>query len=479
MTRRFRPRSLTAVVAAMVATCTLVLADNQTPSAKQVQSTGAPSANQLLPVITGIVPVGTDRTPVIQAGRAFTIFGRNFPADPAAVSIVISSAPYRRPGRKAAPSQEVATLRPSAASAARLDVLAPVSLPAGTGRYLVHVVTKAGARSNEFAVQYDAERQLSVAKYPVTKAGARSTSVAVQPGEAPQLTIAGYLRDTKNNGFPGIRITATDPAKPTPYEAWTDSSGHYALRVPAPFTGQVLVQRPNNCFDCTLITHNLANQTSDLSDVNFVCSNTTIIVGRTQTQYNEIISGVRLDGLPGGPVTNNYGDYQVTVPCGWSGTVTPVKAGWAFSPPSFSYSSLTQRPPRQDYIGTALFYRISGTVRTSAGVPIAGVKMGGLYPRSANESNVTDASGSYGVAVYYGWSGTATPVKAGYSFSPASRSYTSVVASQQGQDYVGTPTTTVPLAQTAAGPAARAGGDSTAIVAKKALEPTRQKLDRD
>lgn len=473
MTQTYRSRGLMIAVAAMVATSALVMAETQTSSAKQVQSTGAPSANRLLPVITDIKPTGTDGTPVIQAGQPFTILGRNFPADPTAVSVVISSAPLRRPGRTAAPSQEVATLRPSAASVTRLDVLAPASLPAGTGRYLVHIVTKAGARSNVVAVQYGAERQLSIARYPVTKAGVQSNAAAVQPGTEPQLTIAGYLRDKSNNGFPGIRITATDPAKPAPYEAWTDSSGHYVLRVPAPFTGQVLVRRPNNCFDCTLITRNLVNQASDLLDVNFVCSNTTIIVGRTQTQYNEIISGVLLDGLPGGPVTNSSGDYQVTVPCGWSGTVTPVKAGWSFSPPSFSYSSLTQMPPRQDYIGTALFYRISGFVRTTSGAPIAGVKLGGLYPRSPDESNVTDASGRYSVAVYYGWSGTATPVMAGYSFSPASRSYTSVVAAQQNQDYVGTPNAMLSFAQTAAGHAARTRGNNKANAYMQTLQPTR------
>ncbi len=118
----------------------------------------------------------------------------------------------------------------------------------------------------------------------------------------------------------------------------------------------------------------------------------------------------------------------------------PVKAGWAFSPSSFSYSKLTQMPPRRDYIGGALRYWISGVVRTPDGAGIAGVKLNGLYPTSSGELNVTDSSGRDAVTVYYGWSGTATPVKTGYSFSPASRTYTSLVASQQNQDFVGATT---------------------------------------
>jgi len=446
MTSILRFRGLVVVVAALAATCALVLAEAQTSGAKQVLPAKAPVLVRQLPEITDIRPKDPDGASIIQAGKPFSILGRNFPAEPAAISVVISRAFTPVRSRTASSLQEVAKLRPSAASAARLDVLAPASLPAGRGRYFVHIVTKTGAKSNAVAVLFDAGHEL---------------------------TIFGCVSDKNNNGFPGIKVTATDPAKPTPYEAWTDSSGRYALRVPAPFTGQVLVHRPDNCFDCTLITRNLVNQATDIADVNFVCKNTTLVVGRTVTRYNEIIKGVLLDGLPGGPVTNDYGDYQATVPCGWSGTVTPVKTGWAFSPPSFTYSSLTQMPPRQDYIGAALSYRISGVVRTSGGAAIAGVKLNGIYPRSTGESNVTDADGGYAVSVYYGWSGTATPVKEGYAFSPASRSYTYVVAAQPNQDYVGTATETTPGAPAAAGRAARARGGHKAIASPKTLQPTR------
>ena len=128
----------------------------------------------------------------------------------------------------------------------------------------------------------------------------------------------------------------------------------------------------------------------------------------------------------------------MTVNCGWSGTVTPVKAGWNFIPPSRTYVYLLQvPPPHDDYIGYAIGYSISGYVRTSTRQGIAGVKLQGLYPTSLDEYNVTDANGHYFVRVSYGWSGTATPVKTGYTFNPTSKTYTNLVAPPGNQDYIG------------------------------------------
>ena len=70
-------------------------------------------------------------------------------------------------------------------------------------------------------------------------------------------------------------------------------------------------------------------------------------------------------------------------------------------------------------------FTISGYVRTSSSTGISGVVMNGL---PGNPS--TDANGYYSGSVPYGWSGTVTPTKAGYSFSPASTTYTNVTSNQ-------------------------------------------------
>ncbi len=67
---------------------------------------------------------------------------------------------------------------------------------------------------------------------------------------------------------------------------------------------------------------------------------------------------------------------------------------------------------------------ISGTV-TCAGVPLAGVTLSGL-----TGDPQTDAAGYYSAAVNIGWSGTVTPSKSGYVFTPASTTYADVADSQ-------------------------------------------------
>jgi len=50
----------------------------------------------------------------------------------------------------------------------------------------------------------------------------------------------------------------------------------------------------------------------------------------------------------------------------------------------------------------------------------------------------SDATGSYACTVPQGWSGSVTPSLGGYTFTPASRSYSSVAANQTVQNYAAT-----------------------------------------
>ncbi|MEN6560040.1 MAG: Ser-Thr-rich GPI-anchored membrane family protein [Acidobacteriota bacterium] len=61
------------------------------------------------------------------------------------------------------------------------------------------------------------------------------------------------------------------------------------------------------------------------------------------------LAGVLMSGLPGNPVTNSSGAYDVTTSAGWSGTVTPALDGYAFTPPSRTYTTVTEDQLAQDY----------------------------------------------------------------------------------------------------------------------------------
>jgi hypothetical protein len=98
---------------------------------------------------------------------------------------------------------------------------------------------------------------------------------------------------------------------------------------------------------------------------------------------------------------------------------------------------------------------ISGYVRDSSNVAINGVVMGGL-PKDQK----TDANGYYSATVPYGWSGTVTPSKDGYTFTPSSRDYSNVTSDQTGQDYRGATSEVISTPKTPSGPSSGYTGTS-------------------
>ena len=63
------------------------------------------------------------------------------------------------------------------------------------------------------------------------------------------------------------------------------------------------------------------------------------------------------------------------------------------------------------------------------------------YTDGTPKTSTADGSGLYSFTVPSGWSGTVTPSKIGYTFSPVNRSYTNILADQTGQNYTVTPAT--------------------------------------
>ncbi len=76
------------------------------------------------------------------------------------------------------------------------------------------------------------------------------------------------------------------------------------------------------------------------------------------------------------------------------------------------------------------YYSVSGSVRTPSDAPVEGVAMGGLAGTNSG------FDGAYAGSVPAGWSGTVTPAKTGWVFTPVSRSYANVASDQPDQDYV-------------------------------------------
>ena len=124
------------------------------------------------------------------------------------------------------------------------------------------------------------------------------------------------------------------------------------------------------------------------------------------------VDGVTMKGLPGSVVTDQSGYYTATVDYGWSGTVTPYKEGFTFSPASKPYPKVTSDMTNENYEPTPITYTISGKV------DMGGVEMNGLPGNP-----VTGSDGTYSATVEYGWQGVITPLKEGYTFNPVSKEY--------------------------------------------------------
>jgi hypothetical protein len=89
----------------------------------------------------------------------------------------------------------------------------------------------------------------------------------------------------------------------------------------------------------------------------------------------------------------------------------------------------------QDYIGKLLTFIISGRIKNSCGVPIAGVL---VDANNSGGQGTTDVNGYYEVWVDYNWSGTVTPTKEIHTFNPAEMVYVNVLADQTEQNYKAT-----------------------------------------
>ncbi|HPH97552.1 MAG TPA: hypothetical protein PKW33_13390 [Anaerolineaceae bacterium] len=133
------------------------------------------------------------------------------------------------------------------------------------------------------------------------------------------------------------------------------------------------------------------------------------------------------DGVTKTVTAAEDGTYSIQVPYLWSGTITPARQGYTFSPANRSYNLISGNQTGQNYATSAVTFTISGNAGT-AGVILT-------YEDGVTKTVTADGSGSYSLQVSYNWSGTVTPVKDGYYFSPASKTYTLVRENHSGDHY--------------------------------------------
>ncbi|MDH4034605.1 MAG: T9SS type A sorting domain-containing protein, partial [candidate division Zixibacteria bacterium] len=212
----------------------------------------------------------------------------------------------------------------------------------------------------------------------------------------------------------------------------TDADGYYEQAVPAGWSGRATPSKA--CLEFLPTHRDYVNVTSHIPNQHYEGSVAQYTIsGQVINSAGAGIPDVHMTGFPGEVYTNPDGFYQGTIPCGWSGTITPVLECWGFSPTGRTYSDVRDDQTGQNFLAIPATFTLSGWVRDATGAPMPGVSMNGLPCGEV----ITDPTGFYRCAVPCGWSGIVTPVLQDCSFTPPSRNYVNVRTSIPDQDYVG------------------------------------------
>jgi hypothetical protein len=238
--------------------------------------------------------------------------------------------------------------------------------------------------------------------------------------------ITGYVKDTGGAPLAAVSVSSDNGGG----SGTTDGSGYYEIIVPHDWSGTGTCAKAGWGFNPAGRAY--SNVIADQANQDFTAFQPKITGYLTDGAGTAIDAAtVSADNAGGSDTSDANGYCEVTVPYGWSGTVTPDKNFWYFEPPSRSYTNVTADTSNQDYVGTAAV-RISGHVSNVGGLGVEGVD---VSADSGGGSAVTDAGGFYQLGVRPGWSGTVTPSKTGRTFWPAYRSYNQVNADLIGQSF--------------------------------------------
>ena len=224
------------------------------------------------------------------------------------------------------------------------------------------------------------------------------------------------------------------------------SDGTYELVVSDGWSGSVTISKTGYTFSPASLSFTSVH--SDQASQDYTATAITYTISGNAGLPSTTLSYT--DGSAKTATSDGSGNYALTVSYSWSGTVTPSRAGYGFSPANKTYSNTLASRSGENYTAAPITYTVAGTLGTAG----AGATLS--YTDGTLQTATADASGNYSFTVSYHWSGTVTPSKTGYSFSPANKTYTSVGANQTSQNY-----TTAAITYTISGSAGVAGATLT------------------
>jgi hypothetical protein len=250
-------------------------------------------------------------------------------------------------------------------------------------------------------------------------------------------TISGTV-----TGVPGgVTVTLTASTGQTTTAA---ANGSYSFVFNTPYSGTITPSATGLVFSPASLSYSAI--TTDQLSQNFAAQ--VQIVGAV-TLNGAALPGVTMTYTGGSVLTNASGVYTITVPTGWSGTVTPSLIGYLFTNTSNTYATLNTSMVTNytaiagiEINGQAYLNTVPITSLPNVSITFSGTYLLGGVATPFTATALTDVNGFYRQFVPSGFSGTATPTLATYAFNPRVRNFSNVTSLLSGRNFIATPTVT-------------------------------------
>ncbi len=222
-------------------------------------------------------------------------------------------------------------------------------------------------------------------------------------GENQYFCLAGSV------GMPGVLITGL------PGGIVSDATGHYQALIKKDAQPMVIPIKEGFEFNPKgkIYNHLYAN----LMEQNYQCKPASYTISGSIGRAN-----VHLQGFDEPITTDQYGNFSIVVPHGWSACVTPRKEGLEFTPSGIQYTKVVQDMDHQNFTARFQTVTLSGAI-IIGDCPMPGVSVSANFGGGAD---TTDEMGRFFIEVPYGWTGDITPYKKGFSFNPPCSSYRNI-----------------------------------------------------
>ena len=155
--------------------------------------------------------------------------------------------------------------------------------------------------------------------------------------------IRGTIKDDSGTPMQQVRLTGL------PQTVLTNALGEYQAEVPAQWSGTIRPALADYTFSPESRSYNNLNGMQEDQHFQGIYTGNYLISGAISNAGGQPIAGVLLDGFPGEVLTDNSGRYEAEIPAGWSGTVIPVKEGFAFVPEQKTFTEVKENMGGQDF----------------------------------------------------------------------------------------------------------------------------------